>query len=34
MLAAMNGEARAGAPDVGAVIRRLRTQRGATEIVH
>jgi transcriptional regulator with XRE-family HTH domain len=28
MLAAMTGEAQAGAPDVGAVIRRLRTQRG------
>jgi transcriptional regulator with XRE-family HTH domain len=28
MLAAMTGEAPAGAPDVGAVIRRLRTQRG------
>lgn len=28
MLAAMTGDAAAGAPDVGAVIRRLRTQRG------
>jgi transcriptional regulator with XRE-family HTH domain len=28
MLAGMSGKAPAGAPDVGAVIRRLRTQRG------
>lgn len=28
MLAAMTGDAPAGTPDVGAVIRRLRTQRG------